>query len=42
MPQVVFEPTITASEEAKTVHALHRSATVTVDEYMISKYDTKT
>jgi hypothetical protein len=29
MPWVGFEPTITASEQAKTVHALERSATVT-------------
>jgi hypothetical protein len=29
MPRVVFEPTITASEQAKTVHASDRSATVT-------------
>jgi hypothetical protein len=29
MPRVGFEPTITASERAKTVHALDRSATVT-------------
>jgi hypothetical protein len=29
MPEVEFEPTITASERAKTVHALYRSATVT-------------
>jgi hypothetical protein len=28
MPEVGFEPTITASERAKTVHALDRSATV--------------
>jgi hypothetical protein len=31
MPQVGFEPTIPASERAKTVHALDRSATVTGD-----------
>jgi hypothetical protein len=30
MPWVVFEPTITASERAKTVHALDRSATVDI------------
>jgi hypothetical protein len=29
MPQVGFEPTITASERAKTVHDLDRPATVT-------------
>jgi hypothetical protein len=29
MPSVGFEPTIAASERAKTVHALDRSATVT-------------
>jgi hypothetical protein len=29
MPYVGFEPTIPASERAKTVHALDRSATVT-------------
>jgi hypothetical protein len=29
MPEVGFEPTITASARAKTVHALDRSATVT-------------
>jgi hypothetical protein len=29
MPRVGFEPTITASELAKTVHALDSSATVT-------------
>jgi hypothetical protein len=29
MPRVGFQPTITASERAKTVHALDRSATVT-------------
>jgi hypothetical protein len=29
MPCVVFEPTIPASERAKTVHTLDRSATVT-------------
>jgi hypothetical protein len=29
MPSVRFEPTIMASERAKTVHALDRSATVT-------------
>jgi hypothetical protein len=29
MPWVRFEPTIPASERAKTVHALDRSATVT-------------
>jgi hypothetical protein len=29
MPLVEFEPTIPASERAKTVHALDRSATVT-------------
>jgi hypothetical protein len=29
MPRVGFEPTITASERAKTVHALDRSGTVT-------------
>jgi hypothetical protein len=29
MPEVEFEPMITASEWAKTVHALDRSATVT-------------
>jgi hypothetical protein len=28
MPQVGYEPTITVSEWAKTVHALYRSATV--------------
>jgi hypothetical protein len=33
MPWVVFEPTIPASERAKTVHALDRSATVTGDNY---------
>jgi hypothetical protein len=32
MPRVGFEPTITASERAKTVHALDRSATVTGNE----------
>jgi hypothetical protein len=31
MPWVQFEPTITASERAKTVHALDRSTTVTND-----------
>jgi hypothetical protein len=30
MPCVRFEPTIPASERAKTVHALGRAATVTV------------
>jgi hypothetical protein len=30
MPWVGFEPTIPASERAKTVHALDRAATVTV------------
>jgi hypothetical protein len=29
MPCVEFEPTVPASERAKTVHALDRSATVT-------------
>jgi hypothetical protein len=29
MPCVVYEPTIPASERAKTVHVLDRSATVT-------------
>jgi hypothetical protein len=29
MPYMGFEPTIPASERAKTVHALERSATVT-------------
>jgi hypothetical protein len=29
MPEVIFEPTITASERVKTVHALDLSATVT-------------
>jgi hypothetical protein len=29
MPRVGLEPTITASERAKTVHVLDRSATVT-------------
>jgi hypothetical protein len=29
MPYVGFEPTIPASERAKTVHALNRSSTVT-------------
>jgi hypothetical protein len=29
MPWVGFEPTVPASERAKTVHALERSATVT-------------
>jgi hypothetical protein len=29
MPEAGFEPTILASERAKTVHALDRSATVT-------------
>jgi hypothetical protein len=29
MPCVAFEPTITTSERAKTVHALDRSTTVT-------------
>jgi hypothetical protein len=29
MPWVGFEPTVPASERAKTVHALDRSATVT-------------
>jgi hypothetical protein len=29
MPWVEFEPTVPASERAKTVHALDRSATVT-------------
>jgi hypothetical protein len=29
MPSLGFEPTIPASERAKTVHALDRSATVT-------------
>jgi hypothetical protein len=29
MPEAGLEPTITASERAKTVHALERSATVT-------------
>jgi hypothetical protein len=30
MPEVGFEPTTTASEQAKTIHALDRSAIVTV------------
>jgi hypothetical protein len=34
MPYVGFEPTITASERAKTVHALDRSATLTDHEEM--------
>jgi hypothetical protein len=34
MDYVGFEPTIPASERAKTVHALERSATVT-GEYLI-------
>jgi hypothetical protein len=34
MPCVGFEATITASELAKTVHALDRSATVTGIEYL--------
>jgi hypothetical protein len=29
MPEAGFEPTITASEQTKTLHALNRSATVT-------------
>jgi hypothetical protein len=29
MPEVEFEPMITASEQAKTVHVLDRSVTVT-------------
>jgi hypothetical protein len=32
MPRAGLEPTITASERAKTVHALDRSATVTGQE----------
>jgi hypothetical protein len=32
MPRVGFEPMIPASERAKTVHVLDRSATVTGDE----------
>jgi hypothetical protein len=31
MPYVGFQPTIPASEQVKTVHALDRSATVTGD-----------
>jgi hypothetical protein len=34
MPCVGFEPTIPASERAKTVHALERSATVTGQLYL--------
>jgi hypothetical protein len=33
MPWVEFEPTVPASERAKTVHALDRSATVTGGSY---------
>jgi hypothetical protein len=36
MPRVGFEPTITASERAKTVHALDRSATVTGQKHACS------
>jgi hypothetical protein len=32
MPEVGFDPTITASERAKIVHASNRSATVTGDD----------
>jgi hypothetical protein len=32
MPWVGFKPTVPASERAKTVHALDRSATVTGEE----------
>jgi hypothetical protein len=38
MPCVGFEPTISASERAKTVHALDRSATVTGSEFDLSKF----
>jgi hypothetical protein len=38
MPEVGFEPTITASEEAKTVHSLDRSATVTVSSDYTMRY----
>jgi hypothetical protein len=37
MPYVGFEHTIPASERAKTVHALGRSATVTGSWYISSK-----
>jgi hypothetical protein len=33
MPSVGFEPMVPASEEAKTEHALDRSATVTGPDY---------
>jgi hypothetical protein len=39
MPRLGFEPTITASERAKTVHALDRSATVTGTYRPISSND---
>jgi hypothetical protein len=38
MPWVGFEPTIPASERAKTVHALDRSATVTGRPALASRY----
>jgi hypothetical protein len=38
MPYVIFEPTIPASEQAKTVHALDRSATMTVINININIY----
>jgi hypothetical protein len=38
MPEVGFEPKITASERAKTVHALDRSATVTGSELIFSVF----
>jgi hypothetical protein len=39
MPCVEFEPTIPASERAKTAHALDRSATVTGNEgYLLQSY----
>jgi hypothetical protein len=38
MPFVGFEPTIPASERAKTVHALNRSATVTGSHYLATGF----
>jgi hypothetical protein len=37
MPEVGFETTITASERAKTVQALDRSATVTGTETIVNR-----
>jgi hypothetical protein len=39
MPCVEFEPTIPASERAKTVHALDRSATVTGCVVLYTKFN---